>query len=185
MNLTTEVVYKRGQDYRFVCYDQGHACQSYRVRFLCGRPGKQLRVGTAGLLGPVPGAGGCSSPVWMVGSTASKHLSDTELPPSWRWRALHDTGSSRRVLGASRGGGAWSTQARVQGTEPTFPQPSLQGHSSPPLWVLLFQTRFPRCSLEVGSGRVGVFVEALGHGQKAPIGDGSSWGRGHSYCTCQ
>ncbi|XP_024905843.1 cell migration-inducing and hyaluronan-binding protein isoform X4 [Pteropus alecto] len=38
VNLTTEVVYKRGQDYRFVCYDQGHACQSYRVRFLCGRP---------------------------------------------------------------------------------------------------------------------------------------------------
>ncbi|XP_036087754.1 cell migration-inducing and hyaluronan-binding protein isoform X1 [Rousettus aegyptiacus] len=38
VNLTTEVVYKRGQDYRFVCYDQGHACRSYRVRFLCGRP---------------------------------------------------------------------------------------------------------------------------------------------------
>nr|KAF6399141.1 cell migration inducing hyaluronidase 1 [Molossus molossus] len=37
-NLTTEVVYKRGQDYRFVCYAQGHACQRYRVRFLCGRP---------------------------------------------------------------------------------------------------------------------------------------------------
>nr|XP_036869469.1 cell migration-inducing and hyaluronan-binding protein [Manis javanica] len=38
VNLTTEVVYKRGQDYRFVCYDQGQACRSYRVRFLCGRP---------------------------------------------------------------------------------------------------------------------------------------------------
>lgn len=44
VNLTTEVVYKRGQDYRFVCYDQGHACRSYRVRFLCGRPGKQPLV---------------------------------------------------------------------------------------------------------------------------------------------
>lgn len=45
-NLGTEVVYKRGQDYRFVCYDRGHACQRYRVRFLCGRPGKQRLVGT-------------------------------------------------------------------------------------------------------------------------------------------
>ena len=42
VNLTTEVVYKRGQDYKFVCYDRGQACQSYRVRFLCGKPGKQL-----------------------------------------------------------------------------------------------------------------------------------------------
>lgn len=33
VNLTTEVVYKRGQDYRFVCYDRGQACQSYRVAF--------------------------------------------------------------------------------------------------------------------------------------------------------
>uniref|UniRef100_A0A8D0NG90 hyaluronoglucosaminidase n=1 Tax=Sus scrofa TaxID=9823 RepID=A0A8D0NG90_PIG len=38
VNLTTEVVYKRGQDYKFVCYDRGQACQSYRVRFLCGKP---------------------------------------------------------------------------------------------------------------------------------------------------
>lgn len=45
VNLTTEVVYKRGQDYRFVCYDQGQGCQSYRVRFLCGKPGKQLLAG--------------------------------------------------------------------------------------------------------------------------------------------
>ncbi|XP_077630421.1 cell migration-inducing and hyaluronan-binding protein [Crocuta crocuta] len=37
-NLTTEVVYKRGQDYRFVCYDRGQACHKYRVRFLCGKP---------------------------------------------------------------------------------------------------------------------------------------------------
>jgi hypothetical protein len=40
VNLSTEVVYKKGQDYRFACYDQGRACQSYRVRFLCGKPGK-------------------------------------------------------------------------------------------------------------------------------------------------
>lgn len=40
-NLTIEAVYKRGQDYRFACYAQGHACPPYRVRFLCGRPGKQ------------------------------------------------------------------------------------------------------------------------------------------------
>ncbi|KAF6076944.1 cell migration inducing hyaluronidase 1 [Phyllostomus discolor] len=39
-NLSTEVVYKRGQDYRFVCYARGHACQRYRVRFLCGRPAR-------------------------------------------------------------------------------------------------------------------------------------------------
>ncbi|KAB1256997.1 Cell migration-inducing and hyaluronan-binding protein [Camelus dromedarius] len=45
VNLTTEAVYKKGQDYRFVCYDQGRACQSYRVRFLCGKPGKQLLAG--------------------------------------------------------------------------------------------------------------------------------------------
>uniref|UniRef100_A0A8I3MRT3 hyaluronoglucosaminidase n=1 Tax=Canis lupus familiaris TaxID=9615 RepID=A0A8I3MRT3_CANLF len=38
VNLTIQVVYKKGQDYRFVCYDQGRACQSYRVRFLCGKP---------------------------------------------------------------------------------------------------------------------------------------------------
>uniref|UniRef100_A0A452U0G9 hyaluronoglucosaminidase n=1 Tax=Ursus maritimus TaxID=29073 RepID=A0A452U0G9_URSMA len=38
VNLTTEVVYKKGQDYRFVCYDRGRACQTYRVRFLCGKP---------------------------------------------------------------------------------------------------------------------------------------------------
>ncbi|XP_058398578.1 cell migration-inducing and hyaluronan-binding protein isoform X4 [Diceros bicornis minor] len=38
VNLTTEVVYKRGQDYRFVCYDRGRACRGYRVRFLCGKP---------------------------------------------------------------------------------------------------------------------------------------------------
>ncbi|XP_044086275.1 cell migration-inducing and hyaluronan-binding protein isoform X1 [Neovison vison] len=38
VNLTTEVVYKKGQDYRFVCYHGGRACQTYRVRFLCGKP---------------------------------------------------------------------------------------------------------------------------------------------------
>uniref|UniRef100_A0A8D2JCJ0 hyaluronoglucosaminidase n=1 Tax=Sciurus vulgaris TaxID=55149 RepID=A0A8D2JCJ0_SCIVU len=38
VNLSVEVVYKRGQDYRFACYHQGQACQSYRVRFLCGKP---------------------------------------------------------------------------------------------------------------------------------------------------
>ncbi|XP_027427033.1 cell migration-inducing and hyaluronan-binding protein isoform X3 [Zalophus californianus] len=38
VNLTTEVVYKKGQDYRFVCYERGRACQTYRVRFLCGKP---------------------------------------------------------------------------------------------------------------------------------------------------
>ncbi|XP_030740349.1 cell migration-inducing and hyaluronan-binding protein isoform X1 [Echinops telfairi] len=38
VSLTTEVVYKRGQDYRFACYDRGRACHSYRVRFLCGKP---------------------------------------------------------------------------------------------------------------------------------------------------
>ncbi|XP_063494702.1 cell migration-inducing and hyaluronan-binding protein isoform X4 [Symphalangus syndactylus] len=38
VNLSTEVVYKKGQDYRFACYDRGRACRSYRVRFLCGKP---------------------------------------------------------------------------------------------------------------------------------------------------
>ncbi|XP_003475512.1 cell migration-inducing and hyaluronan-binding protein [Cavia porcellus] len=38
VKLSTEVVYKRGQDYKFACYDRGRACQSYRVRFLCGKP---------------------------------------------------------------------------------------------------------------------------------------------------
>ncbi|XP_054569214.1 cell migration-inducing and hyaluronan-binding protein [Eptesicus fuscus] len=37
-NLTVEVVYKRGQDYRFACYAGGHACPPHRVRFLCGKP---------------------------------------------------------------------------------------------------------------------------------------------------
>ncbi|XP_037367292.1 cell migration-inducing and hyaluronan-binding protein [Talpa occidentalis] len=37
-NLTTEVVHKRGQDFRFTCRDRwGRACQHYRVRFLCGK----------------------------------------------------------------------------------------------------------------------------------------------------
>ncbi|XP_034640368.1 cell migration-inducing and hyaluronan-binding protein isoform X1 [Trachemys scripta elegans] len=40
-NLTTEVFYKSGHDYRFMCHgkdqtDEG--CQNYRVRFLCGKP---------------------------------------------------------------------------------------------------------------------------------------------------
>lgn len=73
VNLTTEVVYKRGQDYRFVCYDQGHACRSYRVRFLCGRPGKQPLVrgtgATVALSFELAAAG-----VWMAGSAAGKQL---------------------------------------------------------------------------------------------------------------
>lgn len=28
-----------------MCYDRGQACQSYRVRFLCGKPGKQPLTG--------------------------------------------------------------------------------------------------------------------------------------------
>lgn len=41
-NLTTEVFYKSGHDYRFLCHgkDQtGEGCHNYRVRFLCGRSG--------------------------------------------------------------------------------------------------------------------------------------------------
>ncbi|XP_021502953.1 cell migration-inducing and hyaluronan-binding protein isoform X2 [Meriones unguiculatus] len=38
ITLSTEVVYKNGQDYRFACYSRGRACRSYRVRFLCGKP---------------------------------------------------------------------------------------------------------------------------------------------------
>ncbi|XP_027625045.1 cell migration-inducing and hyaluronan-binding protein [Tupaia chinensis] len=38
VNLSTEVVYKKGQDYRFACYHRGRPCQNYRVRFLCGKP---------------------------------------------------------------------------------------------------------------------------------------------------
>uniref|UniRef100_G1TMU3 hyaluronoglucosaminidase n=1 Tax=Oryctolagus cuniculus TaxID=9986 RepID=G1TMU3_RABIT len=38
VSLSPEVVYKKGQDYRFACYDRGRACQGYRVRFLCGKP---------------------------------------------------------------------------------------------------------------------------------------------------
>ncbi|XP_025774475.1 cell migration-inducing and hyaluronan-binding protein [Puma concolor] len=37
-NLTAEVVHKKGQDYRFACYDRGRPCHGYRVRFLCGKP---------------------------------------------------------------------------------------------------------------------------------------------------
>lgn len=40
--LTTEVFYKNGHDYRFLCHgkDQtGEGCQNYRVRFLCGSSG--------------------------------------------------------------------------------------------------------------------------------------------------
>lgn len=42
-NLTTEVFYKGGHDYRFLCHgkDQtGEGCRNYRVRFLCGRSGR-------------------------------------------------------------------------------------------------------------------------------------------------
>ncbi|XP_038623108.1 cell migration-inducing and hyaluronan-binding protein [Tachyglossus aculeatus] len=38
VKLITEVTYKSGQDYRFVCHQKGQPCQDYRVRFLCGRP---------------------------------------------------------------------------------------------------------------------------------------------------
>uniref|UniRef100_A0A8D0H416 hyaluronoglucosaminidase n=1 Tax=Sphenodon punctatus TaxID=8508 RepID=A0A8D0H416_SPHPU len=39
--LTTEVFYKGGHNYRFLCHGPGQTnggCQSYRVRFLCGKP---------------------------------------------------------------------------------------------------------------------------------------------------
>lgn len=41
-NLTTEVFYKSGHDYQFLCHgkDQtGQGCHNYRVRFLCGKSG--------------------------------------------------------------------------------------------------------------------------------------------------
>lgn len=76
--------------------------------------------------------------------------------------------SGRGLVHASQGAG---DRAHLPAALPA-------GTQLPALWVLLFQTQFPRCSLEVGSGQVGVFVEALGHGQKAPVGDGSSWGKG-------
>lgn len=34
-----------------MCYDQGRACRSYRVRFLCGRPGKQATPNVQGQRG--------------------------------------------------------------------------------------------------------------------------------------
>ncbi|XP_008638292.1 PREDICTED: cell migration-inducing and hyaluronan-binding protein isoform X1 [Corvus brachyrhynchos] len=40
VNLTTEVFYKSGHDYQFLCHgkDQtGEGCRNYRVRFLCGK----------------------------------------------------------------------------------------------------------------------------------------------------
>ncbi|XP_012867299.1 PREDICTED: cell migration-inducing and hyaluronan-binding protein [Dipodomys ordii] len=37
VDLSTDIVYKKGQGYRFACHDLGHACQRYRVRFLCGK----------------------------------------------------------------------------------------------------------------------------------------------------
>ncbi|XP_069867599.1 cell migration-inducing and hyaluronan-binding protein isoform X3 [Dipodomys merriami] len=37
VDLSTDIVYKKGQGYRFACHDRGHGCQSYRVRFLCGK----------------------------------------------------------------------------------------------------------------------------------------------------
>lgn len=41
-DLTTEVFYKSGHDYQFLCHgkDQtGQGCHNYRVRFLCGKSG--------------------------------------------------------------------------------------------------------------------------------------------------
>lgn len=41
-NLTTEIFYKSGHDYQFLCHgkDQtGEGCRNYRVRFLCGKSG--------------------------------------------------------------------------------------------------------------------------------------------------
>ncbi|XP_077774996.1 cell migration-inducing and hyaluronan-binding protein isoform X1 [Podarcis muralis] len=41
VNLTTEVHYKSGRDYRFFCRGPGQTpggCRNYRVRFLCGKP---------------------------------------------------------------------------------------------------------------------------------------------------
>lgn len=37
VNFSIEVVYKKGQDYRFVCYDWGRVCWSYCVWFFCGK----------------------------------------------------------------------------------------------------------------------------------------------------
>lgn len=95
MNLTAEVVYKRGQDYRFACYDRGRPCQGYRVRFLCGKPGKQPLAADRG---SVLGAGGHVARAWLAGSAApsitvtgrscracdGEHFCDTEAPQSWQ-----------------------------------------------------------------------------------------------------
>lgn len=192
MNLTTEVVYKRGQDYRFVCYDQGHACQSYRVRFLCGRPGKQLRVGTAGLPGPVPAAGGCSSPVWVAGSTVSKRLSDTELPPSRRWRALHDTGAAGGCweLAGPSAAPCWPS-AFPEGEGPGPRKPGCRGQSPP--------SRSPPCRdtapRPLGAVVSNLVPEMLVRGRKWsgrcvrggswPWAEGTRWGRERPTATAR
>lgn len=43
MKLATEVLYKKGHDYRFFCHGPEQTekgCHNYRVRFLCGQPGR-------------------------------------------------------------------------------------------------------------------------------------------------
>lgn len=71
VKLSTEVVYKRGQDYKFACYDRGRACQSYRVRFLCGKPGERLLSCGVGVVGEDTVTVFLLCPWWLV------HLCDT------------------------------------------------------------------------------------------------------------
>lgn len=133
VNLTTEVVYKRGQDYRFVCYDQGHACRSYRVRFLCGRPGKQPLVrgtGATVALSFEPAAAW-----WSLdgGISCRQAAQGVELPPG--------SGTALAVVGAGRApqcpltSQAWLQTARTQWAGPPAALPA-ETRSLLPLRVL-------------------------------------------------
>lgn len=176
-NLTTEVVYKRGQDYRFVCYDQGHACQSYRVRFLCGRPGKQLLVGDASAtvaLSLEPAAARCTC--GRLGP----------LPASALWHGVGSpvagSGRAPAVAGAGRAphrpliSQAWSEETRVQWAEP--PRPSGQRHAALCLfgcWIMLN----PDPKMLVRRGwKWPVDRRGTGHLPKAAARDGRSPGGG-------
>lgn len=89
VNLTTEVVYKKGQDYRFVCYDRGRACQTYRVRFLCGKPGKQLLVGDTNAAAARSRGRQTRTASSDAAGSAALGISVTRcFLPSVQWRAL-------------------------------------------------------------------------------------------------
>lgn len=185
VNLTTEVVYKRGQDYRFVCYNQGHACQSYRVRFLCGRPGKQLFVRDTsaavalslepaaarckfGRLGPLPAS---SSAAWSSRQARSRE------PCGGQWGGPSSGGSRQSpTLPTHLSGLVGENQGAVDGVP--FPWPSRQRHAARCLfgcWIMLNPD--PKTLVRRG-WKWPVVHRGTGHLPKAVIRDGRSSGGG-------